>query len=115
MMSKLARVSVVGVGTILTALTARLLHRSGFHRFTISNDMETIWFGNKRYEFMCYTYSDDQRGAVLNKKYPVKAGACIGKIDCENLYIRELKNVNREEYLAVTGDGDSVDIFKRIP
>ena len=115
MLSKLTRVSVVGVGTVLTAITARLLHRSRFYRYTISNDMETIWFGNKRYEFMCYTYSDDQRGAILNRKRPIKPGACIGRIDRENLYIRELKNINRDEYLAVTGDGDSVDIFKRIP
>lgn len=114
MSSAMAQMSTLASATGLMVFISYLCCRSTMRSCSISNDFETLWIGNKGYEFMCCTYSDAQRGRLLNKKCPIKAGEYIGKIADEKLYVRALQHVDTEEYLAVTGAGGTVDLFKRI-
>ena len=108
-MSALASAS--GLMVFVSFLCCRTTIKSSF----ISRDYENLRIGGKQYEFMCCSYSDEQRGMLLNESGAVKVGGCLGKISNEEkLYVRTLQNINPDDYLAVTGPGGTVDLFRRI-
>ena len=106
-------VMVLIVFLLMLLCGAKLLSRLHLPACTISGDYETLRYGGQLYAFLCWTYSDRQRGELLGSPKPVKPGAAIGRIPGESVLLCVLRDVCEDEYLAIR-EGGTVDIYQRI-